>query len=241
MKNIIHFVSLILLISLVSCTETELKNIGKEVSNTINGNAGLTNDEVIKGLKEALTVGSNNSSLTASHVDGYYKNAMIKILFPPEAATMEQKLREIGLNQQVDNFVMSLNRAAEDAAKQAAPVFKNAVTGMSIADGFAILRGADTAATAYLRKTTFTQLHDRFKPVIQSAIQQAGVSRYWNPLFTAYDKIPFVTKVNPDLDEYVTGRALSGLFYLVSQEEVKIRKDPAARITDLLKKVFGSK
>ena len=112
---------------------------------------------------------------------------------------------------------------------------------MSINDAFGILRGTDTAATGYLRKTTSARLHSDFKPVIKAATQKVEVTRYWNPLITTYNKLPLVTKLNPDLDEYITNRALNGLFYLVSQEEIKIRKDPAARVTDILKKVFGSK
>lgn len=207
---------------------------------TINGSKPLTNAEVIKGLKEALNVGSNNASASASKSDGFYKNGFIKIPFPPEAVSMEQKLRAIGMGAQVDQFVLTLNRAAEEAAKKAAPVFLNTIASMTISDGFNILRGADTAATGYLRKTTSGQLHDNFKPVIQSATQKVDVTRYWNPLITAYNKIPLVIKMNPDLDEYVTGRALNGLFYLVSQEEIKIRKYPAARVTEILKRVFGS-
>src|SRR6185295_19565258 len=151
------------------------------------------------------------------------------------------KLRAIGMGKQVDDFILTVNRAAEEAAKQSASVFMNAITSMNISDGLSILRGADTAATGYLRKTTGGQLHDKFKPVIKSAIQKVDVTRYWSPLATTYNALPFVKKVNPDLEEYITQRALNGLYYLVSQEEMKIRKDPVARVTELLKKVFGSK
>src|SRR6185369_2079888 len=136
----------------------------------------------------------------------------------------------------VDEFILTINRAAEEAAKQAAPVFIDAVKKMTITDGLQILKGNDTAATGYLKKTTSPQLHDSFKPVIKSATQKVEVTKYWNPLVTAYNKIPFVTRLNPDLEEYITQRGLTGLFYLVSLEETKIRKDPAARVTDILKK-----
>ncbi len=240
MKNKFITISLTASVLLTSCTVQDLNKIGTEVNNTINGSKPLTNDEVISGLKEALKVGSNNASSSASQLDGFFGNNIIKIPFPPEAASIEQKLRAIGMNKQVDDFVLTLNRAAEEAAKKAAPVFLNAITSMSISDAFNILRGADTAATGYLRKTTALQLHNNFKPVIQAATQKVDVTRYWNPLISTYNKIPLVTKLNPDLDEYITGRALNGLFYLVSQEEIKIRKDPAARVTDILRRVFGS-
>lgn len=243
MKTIIQVISFTLLLPLVSCSQIDFNKIGtdinKEIKN-VNGKKPLSNDEIIRGLKEALNVGSNNASSTASKTDGYFKHPVIKIPFPPEAKKMESSLRSIGMNKQVDDFVMTVNRAAEEAAKQAAPIFMEAVRNMTITDGLNILKGSDTAATGYLRKTTSNPLHDKFKPVIQTAIQKVDVTKYWNPLVTAYDRLPFVTKVNPDLEEYITQRALTGLFYLVSQEETKIRKDPMARVSDILKRVFGN-
>ena len=201
--------------------------------------AGLTNDEVIQGLKEALTVGTNNSSGKASQTDGYNANPLIHIPFPSEAQKMENSLRGLGMNKQVDDFILTLNRAAEEAAKEAAPVFIAAVKGMSIGDGFAILKGADTAATHYLKDKTTAELKANFKPKVAAAIEKVKLTSYWNPLVTRYNKIPMVTKVNPDLEEYVTLKAIEGLFKLVAEEEAKIRKDPAARVSDILKKVFG--
>jgi hypothetical protein len=231
------------LIPFTSCSQIDFNKIGSSVNkeiNSINGKKPLTNTEIIAGLKEALNVGSNNASAAASKTDGYFKHPVIKIPFPPEAKQMESSLRAIGMNKQVDDFVMTLNRAAEAAAKQAAPIFVDAVKQMTITDGLTILKGSDTAATSYLKKTTTTPLHGKFKPVIKSATQQVEVTKYWTPLVTAYNNIPFVTRMNPDLDEYITQRALSGMFYLVSQEEKKIRKDPIARVTDILKRVFGN-
>ncbi len=240
MKTHIRILSVALFLPLVSCSQIDFKKIGKDINQQVNGKKPLTNDEIISGLKEALNVGSNNASAAASKTDGYFKHPVIKIPFPAEAKDMENELRSIGMSKQVDEFVMTLNRAAEEAAKTAAPVFIDAVKKMTITDGLQILKGSDTAATSYLKKTTSPKLHDDFKPVIKSATQKVDVTKYWSPLVTAYNKIPFVTHMNPDLDEYVTQRALSGLFYLVSQEETKIRKDPAARVTDILKKVFGN-
>jgi uncharacterized protein (UPF0333 family) len=205
------------------------------------GSSSLSNEEIIKGLKEALTIGSQNSSTLASKLDGYYKNPSIKIPFPPEAVAMEKRLRSIGLSSQVDKFVLTVNRAAEDAAKSAAPVFMAAIKKMTITDGLKILNGGNNAATSYLQKTTTSELKAKFKPIVMQSLRKVAVTKYWNPLVTAYNKIPMVEKKNPDLDEYVTQKALEGLFYLVAQEELKIRKDPMARVTDLLKKVFGVK
>ena len=199
----------------------------------------LTNDEVVRGLKEALTVGTNNSASASSKLDGYYKNPRIFIPWPQEAKDMKEKLMKLGMEKKIVEFETSLNRAAEEAAKKAANVFVDAITNMSLQDGFAILKGVDTAATNYLRKTTCNPLHDKFIPVVKEAVNTVKVTSYWNPLVTTYNKIPGVKKQNPDLDEYVTNKAINGLMVLIADEEMKIRKDPLARVTDLLKKVFG--
>lgn len=224
-----------------SCShgQIDLGKIGNDINNTIKGKP-LSNQEITDGLKQALSIGSQNASSSAAKTDGYLKNAAIKIPFPPSAKQMENKLRSLGMNKQVNDFILTINRAAEEAAKEAAPIFIDAVKTMTITDGINILRGKDTAATGYLRQKTSSPLHDKFKPVIVSATKKVDVTKYWNPLMTTYNKIPFVDKMNPDLEEYITQQALTGLFFLISQEERKIRKDPAARVTDLLKKVFGN-
>ena len=201
----------------------------------------LTNDEVINGLKEALNVGTNNSSGLASKVDGYLKNPAIFIPWPEQAKEMRAKLIKMGMQKKVTEFETSLNRAAEEAAKKSVPVFKDAITGMSIGDGFAILNGGDTAATHYLREKTYTPLKEKFMPTIKEAVTKAKVASYWKPLATAYNKLPGVKKQNPNLDEYVCNKAINGLMTLIKDEEAKIRKDPMAQVTDLLKKVFGAK
>lgn len=201
----------------------------------------LTNEEVIKGLKEALTVGTNNSSGIASKLDGFYKNPKIFIPWPEEAKDMKVKLTKMGMTKKINEFETSLNRAAEEAALKAAPVFIDAITNMSLQDGFAILKGVDTAATNYLRKTTYSPLKDKFMPIVKEAVAKVKVTSYWLPLATAYNKLPGVKKQNPNLDEYVTNKAINGLMLLIADEEIKIRKDPMARVTDLLKKVFGFK
>ena len=209
----------------------------KDVST--NSSAPLSNDEVVSGLRNALTVGTNNSTAFASKVDGYYKNPALFIPFPPGAIKVKDKMDAIGFKDQTDKFVMTLNRAAEEAAKNAAPVFINAIKGMSIGDGFAILKGKDNAATQYLQDKTTSELKQKFTPIIQTAIDKVELTKYWNPIITDYNKIPFVEKQNPDLTAYVTERAMLGLFKLITDEELKIRKDPAARVNDILKRVFG--
>jgi hypothetical protein len=198
----------------------------------------LTTDDVITGLKEALNNGVNNGTAQLSAVDGFFANAAVKILMPPEAEKVEKTLRNVGLGKEVDNAILSMNRAAEDAAKSAAPIFLNAIKQMSISDAWSILRGGDTAATAYLRKTTTASLTNAFKPVIDNSLQKVDATKYWNTVFTAYNKFS-LNKVNPDLNAYVTDKALHGIFYEIGQQEMQIRKDPVARTTDILKKVFG--
>ena len=209
-------------------------------SHTATGTPGLTNDEVIRGLKEALTVGTNNSSGNASKIDGYLKNPQLFIPWPAEAQAMKDKLIKLGMQKKVTEFETSLNRAAEEAAKKASPVFVDAITGMSIGDGFTILKGSDTAATHYLREKTFTPLKAQFMPVVKEAIATAKVASLWTPLANTYNKIPGVKKQNPDLNDYICTKAVNGLMTLIKDEETKIRKNPMAQVTDLLKKVFGS-
>ena len=235
--------SIIALFLLLAVTQAQIDiNSIKGKINKATGNSGkLTNEEVISGLKEALQVGSNNAAADASKIDGFYKNGIIKIPFPQEMKDVENKVRAVGLNKQVDEFVMAMNRAAEEAAKEAAPIFIDAIKGMTINDGMNILKGNDDAATQYLKANTNEQLYAKFKPIVQAAMNKVDVAQYWNPVANGYNKIPFTKDVNPDLEDYITLKALDGLFYLVAQEELKIRKDPAARVTDILKKVFGNK
>ena len=205
------------------------------------GGKGLSSDDIVAGLKEALSQGTKKSTDKLSGVDGFFKDAAVKILLPPEAAKVEKTLRGAGFGKQCDDAILSLNRAAEDAAKSAAPIFWNAIKGMSVQDGLGILKGADTAATGYLRKSTSTQLTAAFHPVIDSSLQKTGATKYWKILFDTYNKIPLTQKVNSDLSGYATQKALDGVFFYVAQEEKNIRSNPAAQVTDLLKKVFGGK
>lgn len=247
MKKPMFFSVLFLLLAAAADAQI-LKNILKKDSSGKTGvqkvlqsaatGKGLSNDEIISGLKEALAVGTNNGAAKLSAVDGFFLDAALKILMPAEAQKVEQKLRALGFGKQVDNAILSMNRAAEDATKSAAPIFVNAIKGITIQDGLGILKGGDFAATNYLKDKTLAQLTEAFRPVIESSLQKVNATKYWNTLFTTYNTFS-KEKVNTDLSAYVTEKATAGIFYQVGLEEQKIRKDPVARTTDLLKKVFG--
>lgn len=235
MKRILSILSLVLIFS---CTSTQVNQTLGTINDALGGDE-LTKEQVASGLKEALIKGISVGSAQASRLDGYFKNPEIKIPFPPDVQRVEDKLRQIGLGDQVDKFVVTLNRGAEEAAKEAKPIFVNAIKSMTIQDAWAILKGDQTAATDYLRRTTGSQLKAKFLPVIQKALEKTNATKYYSDIVTTYNKVPFVEKVNPDLDDYATDRAIDGLFHLIAKEEQTIRKDPLARTTDLLKKVFA--
>ena len=222
-------------------TQKDSANSGffdKAFNNISGSNTNLSTEEISKGLKEALQIGAEKGTQKLSAVDGFFKEAAIKILMPEEAKQVEQKLRNMGMGRLVDDAILSMNRAAEDAAKSAAPIFINAIKQMSIQDAVGILKGNDFAATDYLKNKTATSLTEAFRPVIEASLKKVEATKYWNTVFTTYNRFS-THKVNTDLPAYVTEKALAGIFYQVGQEEQKIRKDPVARTTDLLKKVFG--
>ncbi len=200
---------------------------------------GLTKDEVVQGLKDALRVGTDSATFDLAVLNGFFGDNIIKILMPPEAEKVEKTLRSVGLGKTIDNAILSMNRAAEDATKYVGDIFWNSIKQMTIQDAFGILRGGDFAATDYLKRTTAIQLTAAFKPVISKSLANVNATKYWKDVFTAYNRFS-ANPVNTDLTEYVTGKALDGLFYHIGLEEQKIRKDPAARVTDILKKVFGN-
>lgn len=218
-----------------------LKKAGSAFGKSKGGGSALSNDEIIAGLKEALSVGAQNSSSKLSSLDGFFANAAIKVLMPAEAKKVETTLRNAGMGQMVDDAILSMNRAAEEASKSAAPIFIDAIKQIGFQDALGILRGTDTAATSYLKGKTISPLTSAFKPVIDEALQKTGATKYWKTVFETYNKLPTTfKKINTDLSGYVTEKALSGLFYQVAIEEQQIRKNPAARVNDVLKKVFGS-
>jgi len=236
MKYILLFLSTLLLQQPLQA-QVDLNSVINTVNSAL-GN-GLSNKEITDGLRQALEIGSKNAGTKASKTDGYYKNNLIKIPFPSDARDMRKTLMNLGMKKQVEAFERQLNRAAEDAAKKAAPIFVAAISKMTINDGLTILRGKNDEATQFLKRNSREQLVQAFRPVIGASLKKVEITKYWNPLFTRYNKLPMVKKVNPKLDDYVTQKAIEGLFKLVAEEETKIRKDPAARITELLKKVFG--
>lgn len=243
MKKLLSFLTIALLFN--SCSELQVQQTMSGIDEALNAESAgtLSNADVIAGLKEALEIGAKNSAGTASALDGFWKNDLIKIPFPQEAIKVKNTLNDIGMGAQVEQFEMTLNRAAEDASKEAATIFVNAILSMSIQDGFEILNGGDHGATAYLQRTTTAQLEQKFTPVVSASIEKVELTKYWQPLATKYNMVSAFTggeQVEPDLTSYVNARAIDGLFVLIAQEEEKIRKDPAAQVTELLKKVFGN-
>lgn len=226
---------------IATSTSAQIDNVLKKVKTVLKTapTSELTTAEVVKGLKEALVKGSENSSRDASKLDGYYKNPELTIPFPPDIQKMEKKLRKMGFNKLVDDFVISMNRGAEKAAKESTPIFVNAITSMSINDGWAILKGNDDAATQYLKKTTGAQLKVKFKPIIKQSLDAVNATKYYKEMARNYNKIPFVTPLETDLTEYVNNLAINGLFILVAKEELAIRENPVERTTEILKKVFS--
>lgn len=223
------------------CTEQQILGTMDAMKN--GGAAPLSNGEVVSGLKEALRVGTERSVSLASAVNGFNGNALIRVPFPEDAIKVRNTLMDLGLKKPVEDFELTLNRAAEAAAKEAVPVFVEAITSMSIADGFAILRGGENAATNYLKEKTTAALLAKFRPVVEKATRQVALTQYWKPVADAYNTATLLTggkAVEPDLDAYVTRKAADGLFVLLANEEKKIRQDPLARTTDLLRRVFGA-
>jgi Protein of unknown function (DUF4197) len=239
MKKLILSLSASLI--LLSCDSSQ--EIIKTANDILNApTAGtLSNSEVISGLKEALSQGATKAGNLTSAVGGFKNNARLFIPFPKEAQQMKDKLMQIGFSKQVNDFESNLNAAAELASKEAGQVFMGAISEMSVSDGFAILRGHDSSATNFLKDKTSTVLMQRYSPIVQKALDQVEITKYWTPLVNAYNMIPGVQAQNPNLNNYVTGKAIDGLFLLVKDEEKNIRKNPLARATDLLKKVFGTK
>lgn len=227
---------LVLLLSATLLRAGMLEDVMKHVGGPAKGPDEST---TAAGLKQALSIGTENAVKSVSRTNGYFGNQAIKILMPEKIRKVADVLGKIGYQKQVDEFVLSMNRAAEKAAPKAKAIFIDAIKGMSIEDARKILGGGDTAATEYFEQKTRGKLYDEFKPVISSSMNQVGCTRSYKEMMGKYDSIPFVSKQSLDLDHYVTNKALDGLFYMVGQEEEKIRTDPAARVTDLLKTVFG--
>src|SRR5690606_31374363 len=238
-KSVMKRTFLLLAVVLGSCTTAQINQAIGDVNRTLGSSP--TSSEVAEGLKEALIKGVSWGADLVSQTDGYFGNPEIKIPFPPDVKKVEDRLRQIGLGGEVDKFILTLNRGAEDAAREAKPIFIGAIKSMTIQDAWSILRGEDDAATQYLRRTTGERLAEKFKPVIKASLDKVNATRYYSDKVTTYNRIPLVEKVNPDLDDYATNKAIDGLFVMIAKEEKRIREDPVARTTELLKKVFGAR
>lgn len=240
---------LILLFVFTGCAE--LMQIAQQ---TLETDQPLTQTEIIAGLKEALVVGTNNSSNILGATDGYYKDELVKILLPPEADIIVENISKIpGGDQLIEDVLLKINRAAEDAVKDAKPIFVNSITSMSITDAVGILKGDENAATEYLHKTTYDQLFELYRPKIKASVEKKLVGNIstgqsWNTLTKKWNdfaksiigQMAGFKPVETELDEYLTHKALDGLFLKIAEEEKQIRKDPMARVSNLLKRVFGS-
>ncbi len=229
-------VLLLLLIPFVS--SAQLKDLLKQITpkTTKSATTGL---DISAGLKEALNKGITKQVSKLTATDGFYKNNAVKILMPAELQKVDKALRSMGMSNLADEGIKSLNRAAEDAVKEATPIFVNSIKTMSITDAKTILMGNDTAATSYLQKSTSSALYTKFSPVVQQSIGKVGADKIWASIITKYNKLPLVSKVNPDITDYVTNKAMEGVFKMIAVEEKSIRGNLSSRTSDLLKQVFA--
>ncbi|WP_373521435.1 DUF4197 domain-containing protein [Aquiflexum sp.] len=232
----IQIYSIIILLIASACSSADINRILQAA-----GQGALTEQEVGSGLKEALVQGISKGADQASQTDGFFKNDLIRILLPEDARRVENTLRQIGLGSEVDRAMLAINRGAEKAAIEAKPIFIGAIRQMTIQDAFQILKGEPNAATDYLRRTTESQLVALFQPKIQESLNEVGATKYYGDLANAYNTIPLTTrKIDPDLNAYVTNRAIDGLFTLIAEEEKNIRENPLQRTSALMKKVFAA-
>lgn len=219
--------------TLFSCAEMQ------QVANQFPGILNQENVDIAGGLKEALNNGISKQVTKLTSTDGFYKNEMVKILLPEELQKVDAGLRKIGLGKLADDGLRALNRTAEDAVKEATPIFVDAVKGMSFTDAKNILMGNQTAATSYLQNSTSTALYSKFNPVIKNSFAKVGADKIWTNIITKYNAIPLVKKVNPDLTDYTTNKAMEGVFKMIAVEEKNIRTNLNSRTSDLLRKVFA--
>ena len=212
----------------------------KDMAGRLGGEKGLSEQDIVDGLKEALEIGTANAVTTVSKIDGYFKNPKIKIPLPEHVQKFEKILRSAGFGYYLDEFELSLNRAAERAAPEAKSIFWDAIKQITFTDARQILDGPDDAATRYFEDKTSKRLQEIFKPITHQAMSEVGVTRYYQSIDSKIKTIPFADQMSFDLDQYVTEKALDGLFLMLAEEEKKIRHDPAARVTDLLRKIFAT-
>ena len=241
MRRYLYIITSIFLISSLASAQSldMLKEKVKKVNIDDIKGASLTETDAANAIKEALNKGVDIGVKKVSKQDGFFLDPEIRIPFPKDMKKVEKKLRDLGMNQQIDQIIVSINRAAEDASTSAKPIFIKAIKDMSISDAKKIVNGNKSAATDYLRNSTYLSLSKEFQPIIRTSLQKVNATKYWKSLMRAYNKIPFIKKVNPDLEIYVTEKAIDGLFFMIEKEEKRIRENPKQRTTELLKKVFG--
>jgi hypothetical protein len=237
------YVLILALLGFQTLHAQKLGNLIKKATSALEpSKTGLSADDIAGGLKEALLRGAQTGTTRLSTPGGFLENAALKIIMPQEAQKIEATLRRLGFNQLVDDMIVSMNLAAEDACKTAIPIFTTAIREMTITDGINILRGSDTAATSFLRTKTNTALAQSFSPIIKASLDKVNATRNWEKIITTYNSIPLIgRKMNPDLVGYVTDKSLSGIYTEIASQEKDIRANPAARTTDLLRKVFEKK
>lgn len=230
------FLTLLLLLPVLG--HSQFKNIVKKATETVKASTSSGAD-ISAGLKQALNKGVSNQVVKLTATDGFYKNEAVKILLPEELQKVDKALRQIGMQSLADDGIRALNRAAEDAVKEATPIFVDAIKDMTVEDGKKILMGNENAATSYLQQKTTAPLYVKFNPVVKNSIGKVGADKIWATIITKYNALPLVKKVNPDINDYVTTKALQGVFTMIAVEERNIRENPAFRTTDILKKVFS--
>ena len=218
----------------------DLKKAAEKVNKELINKIPFSEEEAANALKETLDKGIKKGVSVLLIKDGYFANPKVKITFPKNATKVADKLKQLGMQKQVDEVVLSINRAAEDAAISAKLIFANAIKKMSIKDAIGIVKGNKTAGTDYLNRNTNSAVVNAFKPIIKSSLYKVNATKHWENIMTTYNKIPFVEKVNPELETYVTEKAISGLFFMLAQQEIAIRENPKERTSALLKKVFGN-
>lgn len=240
MKNNVILIILLTILNIGPWNRPVSAQFPKDLGGLLKPAGGaLSEGDAAAGIREALIRGTNRSVELVSVTDGFLGNPSIKIPFPEQAKEIESRLRTLGLGSMVDDVVTSMNRAAEDASKSAGEIFITAINAMTIRDAVTIVRGNEDAATRYLERTTSAVLKEKFTPVIKASLDKVDATRLWEEVIRRYNQIPLVKKQNPDLVGYVTDQAIKGLFIMVAREEALIRKDPVARTSDILKKVFG--
>lgn len=229
--------TVVLLLLFISCSSADINRLLQSAG----GQAPLTQTEVSQGLKEALIQGIGKGADQASQTDGFFKNDLIRILLPEDARRVESTLRQVGLGAEVDRALLAINRGAERAAQEAKPIFIQAIRQMTIQDAFQLLRGEEDAATQYLRRTTENQLIELFQPRIQESLNEVGATRFYSDIANTYNSLPLVNRqIDPNLNAYVTERAIDGLFQLIAIEEKNIRENPLERTSALMRRVFAA-